>query len=408
MTKQEVFDEIIQKWKEEKGRGICILPTRFGKSILTIQLLKRFLSKNPSKKVIIVVPRRPIKYQWEYMLLDNNLSYNCTVLMFTEALNNVKECDFLVIDEIHTSYSDKYINLYKIKFKLFLGLTATFERLDGKENKINGIPIIKRISKEEAIKNGWINNYKEYKVIIKPKDIDIYKKYDNDFHRYLKIFDNSFEIFQKCLKNGNLRQKLAELKNVPIKMVNACTFGGKKALQERINYIQKHESKLTIVDKIINNKNNLKGIIFVPTIELCNKLASKYNGITYHSELTEKQRNKNFAYFASLDKGILFTVNSLSMGVELNKCDYIIFISNNSSNIEKNQKLGRVLSSREDGMIPEVFTLVLTQTVEEEWFRLSTGEDDYITITEKMLDYLLAGEEIFEERIEGPEMLNRF
>ena len=102
------------------------------------------------------------------------------------------------------------------------------------------------------------------------------------------------------------------------------------------------------------------------------------------------------------------TVNGISLGVELNGCNLGIMLCNNSSFDAKEQKLGRLLSPRSDGVIPEAFTFVLKNTVEEEWFRRSTKENDYITITETMLKRLLDGEDILEERIEGPVMLNHY
>lgn len=46
--------------------------------------------------------------------------------------------------------------------------------------------------------------------------------------------------------------------------------------------------------------------------------------------------------------------------------------------------------------------------MEEAWYKLSTLDNDYITITEKMLQRVLEGKEILEERIEGPEMIYNY
>ena len=53
----------------------------------------------------------------------------------------------------------------------------------------------------------------------------------------------------------------------------------------------------------------------------------------------------------------------------------------------------------------KIFTFVIKNTMEEAWYKLSTLDNDYITITEKMLQRVLDGKEILEERIEGPEMI---
>ncbi len=41
-----------------------------------------------------------------------------------------------------------------------------------------------------------------------------------------------------------------------------------------------------------------------------------------------------------------------------------------------------------------MFTLVLKGTMEEQWFKKSTGKMDYTTISEEQLERVLAGEEL--------------
>ena len=76
-----------------------------------------------------------------------------------------------------------------------------------------------------------------------------------------------------------------------------------------------------------------------------------------------------------------------------------IITCNNSSNILKENRLKLI---KDEG---KIFTFVIKNTMEEAWYKLSTLDNDYITITEKMLQRVLDGKEILEERIEGPEMI---
>ena len=124
--------------------------------------------------------------------------------------------------------------------------------------------------------------------------------------------------------------------------------------------------------------------------------------------MSNKEKIRELSDFQNCVSGVLSAVNGITLGMELNGCNLALMLCNNSSFDVKEQKIGRLLSKRKDGIIPEAFTFVLKNTVEEEWFRRSTKENDYITITEKMLDRLLDGEEILEERIEGPIMLNNY
>ena len=61
---------------------------------------------------------------------------------------------------------------------------------------------------------------------------------------------------------------------------------------------------------------------------------------------------------------------------------------NSSSSIQKRQRLGRVIRFAE-GKKAELFTLVIKGTVEESWFKKSTGKMNYTSINEEQLDLIL-------------------
>lgn len=69
-----------------------------------------------------------------------------------------------------------------------------------------------------------------------------------------------------------------------------------------------------------------------------------------------------------------------------------IILGLDSSKIRKTQRIGRV-ARKEGDKKAEIFTLVLDQTVETEWFKKSNNSTSVITIDEKGLDDVLAGRE---------------
>ena len=96
----------------------------------------------------------------------------------------------LVLDEIHVSAANLMSQVFvKVKYKLILGLTATFERLDGKHVLIEKYcPIIDKVSTLEAIANGWISTFKEYQVLIDVDNIDEYKKLNKEWTQHFEFF----------------------------------------------------------------------------------------------------------------------------------------------------------------------------------------------------------------------------
>lgn len=405
MDKREKIKSTVEKWKNNKGRGVVIWPTRMGKSLLAIEIIERFLAKNPAKTVVIGVPTQALQYQWYNLILDKGLFGQCRVYTYNYIINNISSCNLLIVDEIHKAVSDNNINVFKIKYQFILGLTATLEREDGKHLRICKIcPVIDEVSKEDAIKNEWINNYKEYKVVIDVPDLGVYKEHDAKFQRYFNFFNQDFNLAISSVKDKRVRSNITNFLKCSPKLTDACTFGFNRELKARINFIQSHPKKIELAKKILSSRSTSKSIIFSPTIAI----SHQFEGYYYNSDMENKIKFKELENFKNCYSGVLSTVNGISLGIELNGCNLGIMLCNNSSFDAKEQKLGRLLSPRSDGVIPEAFTFVLKHTIEEAWFSRSTKDNDYITITEKMLDRLLNGEEILEERIEGPEMLYHY
>lgn len=405
MTKEEKIKETTEKWRVNKGRGTVVWPTRMGKSLLAIDIVRRFLNRNPDKTVVIGVPTQALQYQWYNLTLDKGVYGKCRVYTYDYIIKNIYECDLLIVDEIHKAVSDNNINIFKIRFKYILGLTATLERSDNKHIRISKIcPTVEEVSKEEAIKNGWINNYKEYKVIIDVPDIDIYQDHDAKFQKYFNFFNQDFELAMSSVKSKEVRRNITNFKCCDPKLTDACTFGFNRELKARIEFIQSHPKKIQLAKKILEKRKTSKTIIFSPTIEI----SRKFQGFYYNSNMSNKEKIRELSDFQNCVSGVLSAVNGITLGMELNGCNLALMLCNNSSFDVKEQKIGRLLSKRKDGIIPEAFTFVLKNTAEEAWFSRSTKENDYITITEKMLDRLLDGEEILEERIEGPTLLYHY
>lgn len=182
----------VDAWVANKCTGTINACVGFGKTRMGIMAVSRFLNKNPSKSVIIVVPSDPIRIQWLQELKDNNLVADVKTMY--DCSKNKYNCSLLVIDEIHKIASEQLINIFdNVKYKIILGLTATFERLDGRDKLIaKHCPIIDTITIEEAISKGWLSNYREYLVLIEPDDIETYQNLNKEFTEHFSFFNFDF------------------------------------------------------------------------------------------------------------------------------------------------------------------------------------------------------------------------
>lgn len=97
--------------------------------------------------------------------------------------------------ELHKANSDYFRRIFEnCHPTLILGLTATYERLDLKHKEIADkyCPVCDTITTEEAVKNGWLSEYKEYKVLL---DVDLteYNKANVSFMQHFAFFGYNFD-----------------------------------------------------------------------------------------------------------------------------------------------------------------------------------------------------------------------
>lgn len=292
----------------------------FGKTRVALMSIKRFLNKNPEAKVIVIVPTQNLKDQWEGLLITNGL-IQVEVIIINTAIKKKYNCDLLVIDEVHLVAAKTYVSLFKvIHYKIILCLTATLERLDGRHIIIERFaPVFDEIPLEECVKNGWVSNYKKYKVLI---DVDLteYEKANKDFYNHFSFFGFNFNLAMSCLGPKGYLGREAFLKTICTdkskysevrKEITAHAFGFMSALQKRKSFIANHPKKIEIVNKILEHRMDRKAITFSPTIKVAEKI--KYGGVL-HSKQSKSKRNLSLEEFSKMKSGVLNTSKALNQG----------------------------------------------------------------------------------------------
>ena len=405
-------DLAVQKWVDNKLRGICICPTGFGKTRVGMLAITRFLKKNSTRQVIIVVPSDPIKQQWINETIDWQCFDNCQVKTMYDVSKNTYTCDLLVIDEIHKTLSPTLINLYtNITYKAILGLTATLERLDGRETLIlNDCPVVDTVTMDEAIKNNWLSEYKEYVVLIDVPDYDKYAKLNQEFQEHFAFFNFNFELAMACATSWQRRAALAkerchgdDFKEVN-KQILVHAVGFSRTLQERKKFIYHHPKKIELAELILEHRMDKKCITFSSTIKMAEQI--KY-GSVYSGKDTAKKGRITLAEFINQDGGILNTVSKVNEGLNCPDISVAIMLGINSSKTTAAQRKGRAIRQKE-GKIAEVFILVIKNTVEEKWLQNGFSGDEYTVIGEDDLINVLEGKEFTKKKKKETSILFRF
>lgn len=415
LSRTERQEQGVQKWVDNKLCGTLNWATGVGKTRGGMMAISRFLKKNPNRSVIIVVPSEPVKEQWNKELIEWNLFQQCSVKTMNDTSINEYTCSLLVIDEIHKIGAPTLLNIFKnIRYTVILGLTATFHRLDGKDEIIRKhCPIVDIIPIEEAITNGWLSDYREYEVLIEPNDIEVYKEINREFYQHFSYFNNDFQLAMNCVKDWKLRSSLASEKckanpNMEFKDVNkqilVHAMGFSRTLQARKKYIYTHPRKIELTNLILEHRKDKKCITFSAYVSMAEKI--KY-GSVYSGKDTVKKGRMTLSEFIQADGGVLNTVMKLNEGFNCPDISVSVILGFNSSSTAKTQRIGRVIRHKE-GKVSEVFTLVLKGTVEEEWYRRSSSGGKYITIGEDDLLNVLEGKEVMPKKKKQTKMIFRF
>jgi len=397
MTRDDRQKECVRKWISAKCRGTLECCTGFGKTRIALMAIKAFLKKN-NGTILVVVPTEHLKVQWMQIL--NKEEIDCSVEIINSVIKKTYEgITFLILDECHRMASNTFFDVFESTDPIMvLGLSATFERIDGREELLNHFcPVIDTVSIKEATSNGWLSPYKEYKISI---DVDLteYFVHHNKFLNHFSFFDFKFDLAMKCVTNIITRRWYAKHIGCEEKEVAAHAFGWNTSLRKRKEFVMNHPKKLEIAKQILEARKDKKAITFCATI----KQAESFGfGYIVHSKESKKRNRISMEKFALLDKGVIHSSRALNEGVDMPGLSVAVILHNTSSKTSKTQRVGRVIRF-EEGKEAEVFTLVIKGTMEEQWFNNSTSGKSYIEISDRELADILSGE-VLDNKIEKEE-----
>lgn len=401
ITRDERQEESMKKWLQNKGKGTLECCTGFGKSRITINIIKKLLGKYPNMRIIIIVPTELLKNQWLEHVDNYQLQFNVEVQIINTAVKNGGVYDLLVIDEIHTSAANSLIAVFEsIKYKLILGLTATFERLDERHKLLEQYcPIIDTVTLQEAQLNGWVSQYNEYLVLIDVDDIDIYKQYNKEFTEHFEFFNYDFGKAMSMVGPNGLKHRLAyrdELCNGDESkkkdMLKAITYhatGFMRAIQSRKKFVYEHPEKLRLAEEIIKYRSDKKIVTFCANT----KVAESFSvGKVYTGKESKKKNRISIEEFTKQPSGVLHTCKLMEAGADIPGLSVGIMLGVNSSEIKSQQCRGRVVR-KEGNKTAEFFTLVINNTIESKWWENSHKKDtNIIKIDSENLIKVLKGE----------------
>lgn len=309
------------------------------KTRVAIEIIKAFYNRNTNFRVLIAVPTEVLREQWNRELAKNQLFSISKVEIFNTIVKNNYEVDLFIIDEVHLACSDVNINMFKIvKYKYVLGLTATLERLDGKDMLLYPyMSICDTVTLNDALENDWISNYRNYQVLL---DVDLteYKSYDSNFKRFFACFNNDFQLAMSLL--GDKRklkiwcQKTGKNEGAVIGALSQMM----KYLRLRKQFVMSHAKKFEIADKIIQHRSGKKIILFSASIKDSEYFKSS-KALVLHCKQTKSYNKVIIEKFNSECSGLLSTSKCADAGVDIQGLNVGIIVSGDSSKTRTTQRI---------------------------------------------------------------------
>ncbi|WP_186644438.1 DEAD/DEAH box helicase family protein [Fluviispira vulneris] len=342
--------EALENWLHNGSRGVVTLPTGAGKTILAILAIERI-----GRPTLIHVPTIDLMHQWYHILTRffkieigllgggyHNLQ-TITVSTYDSALLHVpyrgNDFGFLIFDECHHLPGEQLQFTAMSSIAPFrLGLTATPERSDGKENIL--YDICGPICYQTEIRELEGVTLSPYEVITKEIALSEEEKvlYDENRTKYLDfVRANNIQFSQK---NG-WQQFLRIAHKSP---------SGKEAFQAYLKQkklSQGSSNKAHTVWEIISKHRNDRILIFTQDNETAYNLGTKFflPVITHHTKV--KEREHFLTSFKSGQFNILVTSKVLNEGVDVPDANVAIIVSGSGTVREHVQRLGRILRAKE-------------------------------------------------------------
>lgn len=364
----ETQNKVVEEFdKLNPRRAVIQLPTAFGKTVIAIEILKKYNYNT----VLVVTNTVQLKTQWIKELRNNEINFisNTEVVTIQSIYEKMyQNYDIIVIDEGHHVCSEKWLNLLKNNnFKSILILTAELPREDDRHLLLKqfGIRTISHKSYETGIKEKLISDFQIFNI-----GVQLTNEERLNLEKINSFIDRNFVTFTyNFLK--------VKTKSTTDYIASELLL----AFQRRKEILNNAENKLDKVEEIIKSSKWTKGIIYCEYIDfadrLFNLLKDKIKCCIYHSKIKDKE--KILQDFKENKYDFIISVKCLDEGMNIPDLDFEIIVSSSSQKRQTIQRIGRGLRYKEN-KIATIYNLYVENSKEEQWLkeRLESFDKDKI------------------------------
>lgn len=344
MTRQEVETLALNEIKKSKYL-ILELPTGYGKTKLSIDILAKITSTIPKPNILILVAKRAHKQTWldEFTKWEFNPTNSHIVIECYESFKKYKDSvfDVLIADEVQHLSDARIKILESIQIKHnFIGLSATLRKDLRSYFTYKYKASVIKCSLAEAVKDEVLPEFKVYLLGLNLDNTKYVYEYRNFNGKILKVtqqmYYNKLSTLIEWYKKKYYNTNSQSLKKVWLSMAG-----------KRLKWLS--EEKEILVKDILAKFKDYKTLTFCSSISQSERLG-KHNITSKNKESINNLINFNNGKIKHIT-----ACSILNEGVNLVNCRIGIFCNLNSSEIITKQRSGRLLRHKEPIIIVPYF-----------------------------------------------------
>ena len=359
--------EAVDAWHANNKRGVISLPTGAGKTFIAILLIAE-----TQRPTLVHVPTIDLMHQW-YEVLKEHFGQevglygggqhelrDLTVTTYQSAVLHAphygNRFGFAIFDECHHLPGDQYQYAAISSIAPFrLGLTATPERVDGKESRLYAL--VGECCYEAKVQELSGKTLSEYRVVTIAVDME-----DTERVQYEEARRTYLNFLKKAKINmGTSRGWQTFLWKSSQSEAGRAAFKA-YLTQKQLSFAS--AAKQEWVWKLIQRHRGDRILIFTQDNDTAYQIGTRFflPVLTHQTKL--KERNAFLNGFRDGTYSILVTSKVLNEGVDVPEANVAIIVSGSGSVREHVQRLGRILRKRE-GKQAVLYELISKQTSEQ-------------------------------------------
>ena len=358
--------EALEGWKKGGCRGLVVLPTGSGKSLVGLQAIAHL-----RRSTLVVAPTIDLMNQWYDLLcahFDQEVGLlgggyhqveELTVTTYDSAYLHMERYGnrfgLLIFDEVHHLPGEVYSHAAQMSLAPYrLGLTATLERADGRQVLLD--TLVGPLLYEQGIRELAGEYLAEYRIEHRQVDMVAEER---------AAYETARSEYQAFLERKNLKLGSTEGWKHFVQLSSRSSEGRRAMLAYRLHrkLALGTTAKLRVLEEILKAHPRERVLVFTGDNETVYEISRQFLVPALTHLTPTKERRALLAGFNQGEHLVLVTSKVLNEGVNIPEASIAVVLSGSATIREHVQRLGRILRPQQ-GKHALLYELVTAGTSE--------------------------------------------